>query len=95
MNWYKIAQNNYSEEKNLYRKLYDDDRIPMTFDYDWDDVINGIPVCIFSSIADDTETMGGYGVDTRHALGYDKNGKFFHWKKDTYSDGEETDWYDA
>jgi hypothetical protein len=83
------------EQKTVYQKLQDEDKIPMYFDYDWDDTINGIPVSIFSNIADDTETMGGIGVDTKHALGYDKNGNFFHWKKDTYSDGEETYWYDA
>ena len=39
--------------------------------------------------------MGGIGVTTYHALGFDQNGKVFHLQKEIYEDGEETEWYES
>jgi len=79
----------------LHDKLRDEDRIPLSFDHSWDETVRGIPIAVFTSLSDDSETMGGYGISTYHALGYDKDGNFFHWKKDVYEDEDDSVWYDA
>jgi len=77
----------------LLERLQNENRIPITFDYQWNDTIKGSEFCIFTSIGDDTETMGGLWCRTEHALGYDKKGNFLHLEKESIEGEEDTDWY--
>ena len=77
---------------SLLQKLKDRDAIPSTFDHCWEDTIDKMDVEVFTCITDDTETMGGIGVETFHAIGIDKQDKIVYLACERYEDGETTDW---
>lgn len=79
----------------LLQQLHDKDAVPLYYDHCWDEIIDGIVCEVFSSLSDDCETMGGIGVTTYHAIGFDKNDKVVRFTQHIYSDREENDdWYE-